>query len=442
MAARHLHLLRRCREAATAAGLALVLCRSPALGEQAAGAAGGGVLAAPPPIDLSRGLAALELGEDELANHELLSRWFGEAFHSLLRYDSESWLAVRQQLEGLAVAAVRAPELAFAVGSVFYSYFWWGDGTAIDVPAGERAVRLLRAGLDHTGCGNPALTGDSFVNRQCHMRWRQVLLVSAEVARYLALDASDVRRAAVALREATSLMQVMRELPFFETFRLLGASLQEPHDMNYNMDYYPHVNVGPVWPKEWVPLASFLEEHFDVFLAELQQFRDAETFWGLHRAAFVSETQFTPQDEDWQTVYLFMNQKFVEQNCKVAPRTCELLRSRPELGGCRASSAGAGFVRLRPGARLKPHFGNGPRLTAHLGLEVPEVGDIHMTVGSATLRWQRGRALIFDDTYIHKVRHDGLEPRFVLLLWFCHPCDSEHWDNPPEQQPEVCRWPH
>lgn len=398
---------------------------------------------APPPVDLTRGLAGVDFTDDDIANHERLSSWLGEAYHSALRLEPELWSAVTAELGQLAsAAAAGAPELAFAVGSALYSYFWWGapDSGGLNVQAGEQAVDLIERSIAHT-CGNNHLSLDDFVAKQCHIRWRQLMLVSAELARHLAIDANDVRRAALRLRETSRRFEQMRQLPYFKQFEALGSVLRCPHDVNYNMDYYPHVNVGPLWPRALVPIGTFLEEHFDDFRADLARIMEAETFRGLHRGAFVSETQFTPHDDDWQTVYFFLNQKFVPQNCEVAPRTCELLRSRRELAQCRTPSAGAGFVRLRPGARLKPHYGNGPRLSVHLGLRVPKAGDIHMKVGTATVRWEEGRSVVFDDTFIHTVKHDGDEPRFVLLLWFCHPCDSDNWDNPPDQQAEICRWP-
>lgn len=395
-------------------------------------------------VDLSQGLAGVPMTDDDVLNNERLSKWFGEAFHSALRFDPEAWDSITTDLERLADAAMTgAPSLAFAVGSALYSYFWWGDtgDGRMDVAVGERAVQLLQRSVEFQSCSDSSLNVDAFLARQCHQRWRQLMLVSAETARHLAVEALEPRRAASAHRVTNSLFKTLRQVAFFRQFEALGASLRKPHDLNYNMDYYPHVNLGPIWPKELVPLAGFLEMHFEDFMQDLRSIRDAHTFWELHMKAFVSETQFTPHDDDWQTVYLFVNQKWVPRNCEAAPRTCELLRQRPEIAGCRASSVGAGFLRLRPGARLKPHFGNGPRLSVHLGLETPEVGDIHMQVGDATVRWQAGRAVVFDDTYIHKVRHDGEAPRFVLLLWFCHPCDSDNWDNPPERQPEVCHWP-
>ena len=42
------------------------------------------------------------------------------------------------------------------------------------------------------------------------------------------------------------------------------------------MDYYPHVNVGPVWPKEMLALPSFLEAHAAEFQADLRRIMDGE----------------------------------------------------------------------------------------------------------------------------------------------------------------------
>ena len=39
-----------------------------------------------------------------------------------------------------------------------------------------------------------------------------------------------------------------------------------------------------------------------------------------------------------------------------------------------------------------------------------------MVVGGELASWQEGRALVFDDTYVHSVRHSGLEARQVEPL--------------------------
>ena len=256
---------------------------------------------------------------------------------------------------------------------------------------------------------------------------------------------------------------------------------------------------------------------------------------------------------------------------QVAPQTCELIKTRPEINDCKfmnvnyvpcppkcqesvmarfrndmdtnidiqtlpaiwllllyfPSPAPSPFhivfswlsvlfhvtqVRLNPGTHLKPHFGNGPRLSAHLSVKAPEPlkagmtvtwmhrvkhgkvvlnwiglnidsghlslawevnigfpgllssgrsqfdwlwgikefevemwkyhkasleGDVELglsmkdgtKVADRKLLWVEGEAILFDDTYPHMVSHWGEQPRYVILVWFCHPCDGGNPHN-------------
>jgi len=98
--------------------------------------------------------------------------------------------------------------------------------------------------------------------------------------------------------------------------------------------------------------------------------------------------------------------------------------SRQEIANC--SFMNVNYVRLNPGANLKPHFGNGPRLSAHLSVIAPEPLRAGMSVGTEKVLWVEGKAIIFDDTYPHCVSHWGKQPRYVMLVWFCHPCDQSN----------------
>merc|ERR1719433_1385176 len=127
----------------------------------------------------------------------------------------------------------------------------------------------------------------------------------------------------------------------------------------------------------------------------------------------------------------------IPEVCAHAPKTCALLATRAEIANCRMGGSGAGFLRMRPGGRLKPHFGNAPRLSVHLGLIVPP-GEIRMSVGYESIRWEEGKVIVFDDTFIHQVTHNGVEPRFVMNVWMCHPCDASDGKAPGEGVPEFC----
>jgi len=78
---------------------------------------------------------------------------------------------------------------------------------------------------------------------------------------------------------------------------------------------------------------------------------------------------------------------------------------------------------------LKPHFGNAPRLSAHLSLIAPEPLKSSMTVGGEQVFWMEGKSIIFDDTYVHYLNHWGTRPRYVMNVWFCHPCDDGEAHN-------------
>ncbi|CAK0847751.1 unnamed protein product, partial [Prorocentrum cordatum] len=191
----------------------------------------------------------------------------------------------------------------------------------------------------------------------------------------------------------------------------LCASPEPRRATSFNEDHFPRLARGPLWATVDVPLAGFLEAHFHDFLADLElggddNFCAGESvlpwFAELHAAnanAGSHYQEFGPRDDDWQTVYLLRGGAWSAAACRAAPRACALLRARPEVAGC--PLGGAGFLRLAPGGRVKPHFGAGPRLAAHLGLVVPEAGEIRLTVGGEQVAWQAGRALVFDDTFAH-----------------------------------------
>jgi aspartate beta-hydroxylase len=57
----------------------------------------------------------------------------------------------------------------------------------------------------------------------------------------------------------------------------------------------------------------------------------------------------------------------------------------------------------------------------HLPLIVPNPDACGITVAGETMRWEVGKALVFDDAYEHEVWNDGDDDRVVLLLDTWHP---------------------
>jgi len=254
------------------------------------------------------------------------------------------------------------------------------------------------------------------------MKFGFVQLLAAELGAAFAA-AHDIVAAGSVLSWASQVFRVMSSLPYFA---LGGFRWTRPLDMAFNHELYPNA-FGPVWPKENVPLARYLESKFDDFRADLDAIlaspglfdrlreleRNAEglSVWppGSRKHIELADLR---EDEPWKA-----------QLCQFANTTCELLRQRPEVSEC--PRAAVMIARLSPGAWLKPHYGNSRRLVAHLGLIVPD-GPITLNVGSARgSRWTQGQAMVFDDTHVHDARHTGdTGDRYILHVMFCHPCEQ------------------
>eukprot|EP00746_Dinoflagellata_sp_MGD_P127804 gnl/MRDRNA2_/MRDRNA2_62296_c0_seq1.p1 gnl/MRDRNA2_/MRDRNA2_62296_c0~~gnl/MRDRNA2_/MRDRNA2_62296_c0_seq1.p1 ORF type:complete len:177 (+),score=20.37 gnl/MRDRNA2_/MRDRNA2_62296_c0_seq1:1-531(+) len=100
----------------------------------------------------------------------------------------------------------------------------------------------------------------------------------------------------------------------------------------------------------------------------------------------------------------------------------------------------ARIYRLAPGSWLRPHYGTPGRLVVSIGLKGTEQRGVkeeaegvidasvcnsrrpHLRVAGQSLRWQRGKALIFDDSFEHDVRQPPeAPPRYVLTFSMLHP---------------------
>ena len=99
-----------------------------------------------------------------------------------------------------------------------------------------------------------------------------------------------------------------------------------------------------------------------------------------------------------------------------APQTCSAVqRARRET-----SVFTSQFLRLEPGAVIRPHCGEGNhRWVVHLGLDGLDGASI--TVAGERRGWERGRCLVFDDSYRHQVTHTGKADRLVFALQIENP---------------------
>ena len=162
---------------------------------------------------------------------------------------------------------------------------------------------------------------------------------------------------------------------------------------------------------------------------------------GDHRGGGgASDHRVVGEGGDWREHVLFGSG--ASHNDAIAPKTKDLIRKHAKNAVDLAES-GAGeiiFSVLAPGTKIAPHCSStNIRLTAHLGLVVPEEGnqlDEHgipkcgIRVADEWHGWKVGRMLVFDDSFEHEVRNDTDQVRAVLLLRFYSPSISHEKREP------------
>lgn len=118
---------------------------------------------------------------------------------------------------------------------------------------------------------------------------------------------------------------------------------------------------------------------------------------------------------DWNVFYLFLHNLKFEENCKLCPRTVELIEKIVPRQYCHAF-----FSAISPGTHIVAH--NGPtnrKLRLHIPLVNPEKSRIR--VGGETKWFKDGEAVLFDDSFNHEAWNDGDKTRINLILDFWHP---------------------
>lgn len=310
-----------------------------------------------------------------------------------------------------------SPSLALAVAMGKYHFAWYKEDGKVDVQSVWEAAELLMLSIQFSQCDRSELPMEVFFQRMCHVRWPYAVLLFSELGREFA-SRYLTEEAANTLERALATFDAMKLLPYYSQM-----SWQNAYDVNFNEEWSPgSANIGPVWDKSIVPLAQLLESKFPSLQNELQMLQsDPGLFDELSFEHSKVEGQASWPEGGWRAVQLRQgNGAWQSRACDVLPSTCALLSTRPELS---CANSGAALVRLRPGGRLKPHFGPAPQLQLHIALRA-DVG-ARMSVGNRTLSWQTGEVLVIDGSFIHQEWHNGVRgDNFVLQVTFCHPCEE------------------
>lgn len=182
----------------------------------------------------------------------------------------------------------------------------------------------------------------------------------------------------------------------------------------------------PAWCK-------VLENHSDMILEECQELLHTKDWRQLPRVgdgdhrqgAGAHDGMVVSPGGDWREVVLFGAGAVSNGKEKIAPKTRKLLELHCPDAVSLANQGGGEviFSILAPQTRIAPHCAStNLRWTAHLGLIIPTNGRVQIRVANEWHNWQKGKMLVFDDSYEHEVINECMEEiRVVLLIRFWNP---------------------
>jgi beta-hydroxylase len=113
--------------------------------------------------------------------------------------------------------------------------------------------------------------------------------------------------------------------------------------------------------------------------------------------------------DGWKKFYIKWYGQPTKEARLLCPKTTELIESIP---GIRLAM----FSWLDPGTIIPLH--KGPSNTCvryHLGLDTPNDDNCKITVDGIHYSWRDGKAVFFDDTYMHEVQNSTSKRRLILF---------------------------
>jgi aspartate beta-hydroxylase len=190
--------------------------------------------------------------------------------------------------------------------------------------------------------------------------------------------------------------------------------------------HFPDIPANPyLEPKlfSWIDsLEAKTDEIRDELLALLPSGAGREPVFG--NAALEAENlRGLDHAPSWNGYYFYRHGERRTENCDRCPRTAAALDALP-LCKVREHGPEVLFSVFTPGTHLLPHRGvTNTRVVAHLPLMVPD--NCALVVGGEEHRWQEGRVVVFDDTYVHEAWNRSAKTRVVLIFAVWSPYLSE-----------------
>lgn len=184
---------------------------------------------------------------------------------------------------------------------------------------------------------------------------------------------------------------------------LWGNPMQRPVSK-----YVPGLTSLPWHDKNNYPFIATLEAGYEDIKSEL--------LYNLQerRSLFTEESENLHVGGDWSELRLKSSGYGFTKHSEHFPKTMKHIKN------CDVEFTSIKFSAIQPGTHIRTHTGpTNERLRIHLTLI--HKGGARIRVGTDWHTWEEGKAIIFDDSWEHEVRHTGDSRRAVLILDIWHP---------------------
>lgn len=193
---------------------------------------------------------------------------------------------------------------------------------------------------------------------------------------------------------------------------------QQPH-----VFYVPELAPVSVFDRAQVPWLGQLEDAFEIICEE---YLAACNLMDGHVRPYLdwkiadgNPLAHLAESRAWAALHLYKQSAPNPQVIAHFPRTLAALRELPLLE-VEGHPREVLFSVLGPGQHIKPHFGlANTDATVHLPLIVP--GESALRVADETYPWELGKALAFDDSFLHESWNRADGDRVTLLFEAWHP---------------------
>lgn len=118
-------------------------------------------------------------------------------------------------------------------------------------------------------------------------------------------------------------------------------------------------------------------------------------------------------NKNWLNFGLINNNKELQANSKICPKTCKLLKN---IKGINL----AGFSLLKPNSYIEPHIDNtgidNNSLGIHFGLIIPEKNKSFLIVNNKKIYEDNFKLFGFDSNYLHSAENNSKQDRVILYI--------------------------